>query len=114
MATCATCGRNAGLLSKEGDEGRQKGVRAEAEASNMRAEAAVAETRVALEAARRDVIAEDAKLVERTVAGGVDAFLYRTLYVPVDSVVNEEPVTDDFHIEPLQQLGLLGWEVVGV
>ncbi len=39
--------------------------------------------------------------------------LYRWLYLPIDSIVNEE-VVGDFDISELQLAGLDGWDVVAV
>lgn len=52
-------------------------------------------------------------LLNSTVSAGRTAFLYRSVYVEVDSVVNKD-VTGEFDITQLQVLGLDGWEIVAV
>lgn len=46
--------------------------------------------------------------------GGELIYFYETLYVPVDSVVTDTPLTEEFSIGLLRKLGLSGWEVVGI
>jgi hypothetical protein len=67
-----------------------------------------------LEADTADLRADYFAQVRTTVLGGSDAFLYRSLYVPVDSVVNDAQVADEFDVSTLQVLGLTGWQVIGV
>lgn len=53
------------------------------------------------------------ELLRQTVSNGRTGFLYRSVYVAVDSTVNEE-LTGQFDITELQVLGLDGWEIVAV
>jgi len=43
---------------------------------------------------------------------GKPVFLYESIYIPVDSVVNGENLAEGFSLTLLRQLGLLGWDVV--
>ena len=43
---------------------------------------------------------------------GKSAFLYQSLFVPVDSILNDEHLADEFDLAALRRLGLLGWDVV--
>jgi hypothetical protein len=52
-------------------------------------------------------------LLKASVSAGRTAFLYRSVYVEVDSVVDKD-VTGEFDITQLQVLGLDGWEIVAV
>ena len=45
---------------------------------------------------------------------GEKVYLYESIYVPVDSVVSESKLVDEFSIGPLRRLGLAGWQVVGI
>ena len=51
-------------------------------------------------------------LLARTLDAGRRAFLYESVYVPVDSIVNEERAASSFTLEPLAARGYEGWEVV--
>jgi hypothetical protein len=52
-------------------------------------------------------------LINANAAAGRDTYLYEQTYVEVDSTLNEEAL-GTFDIAELQQLGLEGWEVVGI
>lgn len=105
MAQCTVCGTKAGAF-KDVCQSCDDELRAR-EAS----------------AKKQALEAEKAKVAEKTkkwqesfadeVAKGVAAFAYKAVYVPIDSVVNNETL-GEFNIAALQQLGLWGWQVVGV
>ncbi len=43
---------------------------------------------------------------------GKPVFLYDSVFVPVDSVLNQESLADKFDLTILRQLGLAGWDIV--
>lgn len=45
---------------------------------------------------------------------GKPIFLYRSVYIPVDSGIDDKNVVERFDICPLQELGLAGWDIVEV
>src|SRR5262245_41022563 len=45
---------------------------------------------------------------------GQPVFLYHSVYIPVDSVLMDEPVTPRFELYPLFKMGLAGWEAIQV
>ena len=45
---------------------------------------------------------------------GLPAYEYKTIYIPVDSVHNNEFLAESFDISPLQKLGQSGWDIVAV
>lgn len=47
-------------------------------------------------------------------SNGNRVYLYDTVYIPVDSILLDEPLSIGFDIPELRRLGLLGWEVVQV
>jgi hypothetical protein len=51
---------------------------------------------------------------EKRVGNGQDAFLYHSVYLPVDSRILDQNVVNQFNVRSIQQIGLQGWEVVGV
>jgi len=48
-----------------------------------------------------------------SLAGGKPAFAYKAVYVPIDSVINDDTI-NGFNISEVQQLGLAGWRVITV
>ncbi|MCF8550357.1 MAG: hypothetical protein K9G09_05655 [Pontimonas sp.] len=48
-----------------------------------------------------------------SISGGKPAFAYKTVYVPIDSVINDDTI-NGFNIAEVQQLGLAGWRVITV
>ena len=98
MAQCTVCGNKAGAF-KEVCQSCDDQLQAQ--------EAA---------AAKAKVLEKSRKWQESFVDGvsqGTAAFAYKAVYIPIDSVVNNETI-GDFNIAALQQLGLWGWNVVGV
>ena len=90
-------------------------------------------TREAEEYAQREQMAENARLEQEQAAAAlsdsirqtVDAlvdqaksgaaiYLHESVYLPVDSVVTEQPLAQAFDVDPLRSLGWAGWRVVGV
>jgi hypothetical protein len=53
-------------------------------------------------------------LLRARLQSGKPAFLYDTVYVPVDSQILDEEFASDFDVSILRKLGLLGWDVVQV
>ncbi|MBT3190452.1 MAG: hypothetical protein HN855_04380 [Anaerolineae bacterium] len=45
---------------------------------------------------------------------GEVCYLFKSVYLPVDSVVADENVVGQFSIAGIQNLGFLGWDVVGI
>jgi hypothetical protein len=52
--------------------------------------------------------------LRRRIDNGEIIYFYETVYIPVNSVVTDTPLTEEFSIGLLRKLGLSGWEVVGV
>jgi hypothetical protein len=59
-------------------------------------------------------VASKAADCRERIRAGEKVFLYEQLYVPVDSTVAEEKVTDSFSIGELKSLGYHGWKIVAV
>lgn len=53
------------------------------------------------------------KELKSEIENGKKIFLYDSIYIPVDSIVNEEALNEDFSINLLRKAGLQGWEFVG-
>lgn len=66
------------------------------------------------ERAKREQIGRLKDLISARIARGQRVFLYHSIYVPVDSSVNGESMSNGFHIEALKGMGLNGWEIVQV
>ena len=51
--------------------------------------------------------------IERSVDGSRDLTAYHSIYLPVDSVILGDTISD-FDISPLRAFGLMGWKIVAV
>lgn len=124
MAQCKRCGQKVGIFTSFCDAcniQNQKEQEARIEEEKQRQEAdrqarAAAEAQEVAEhqRARREAITNRIDALRAQVAEGQRLFLYETLYLPVDSVVLDENIAQGFDIGTLRELGLAGWEVVGV
>ncbi len=115
MANCSTCGTSTGIIGpKECASCRDKREAQESATSERQRAAEVAEARQELLAIRQEIFDDEYEQVAATVAGGADAFLYRSVYVAVDSIHDEQEIADQFDIEPVRLLGRMGWEAVSV
>jgi multidrug efflux pump subunit AcrA (membrane-fusion protein) len=90
------------------EEKRQEEVSRQARA------AAESQKLAELQRVRHEAITNRITALHTQVADGQRLFLYETLYLPVDSVVLEENIAPGFDLGALRELGLAGWEVVGV
>ena len=105
MAQCTVCGNKAGAF-KDICQSCDDQARAQEAAAKQQA----------LEAAKAKVVEKTKKWQESfvdEVSKGLSAYAYKAVYIPIDSVVNKETI-GEFNIAALQQLGLWGWNVVGV
>lgn len=66
------------------------------------------------EQARRERIARRVKQIRSTLETGRSISLFETVYIPVDSIIPQSRNPRDFEIHRLREMGLWGWEVVGV
>ena len=108
MGLCTSCGRQTGFgvkLCPRCEAGRGGGPSLTEERQQQR-------ERVAEGRARELQDLLDT-LLERVDRYG-QVSLFRSVYVPVDSVIGDEPVAKKFDISAVQSLGLSGWEIVSV
>lgn len=116
MAKCSECGNNAGLLATICDSCASK-VLIERDMAEQGARYQQAEDREkALKeqaAANQQKVAEWKKTALSDIASGKSLYVYDSIYLPVDSFVNDEQV-GTFDLSPLQAAGLAGWKVLSV
>lgn len=67
-----------------------------------------------LKLSRQKLLRSKADDIWRRVESGQKAYLYEDVYLPVDSIINENPVCSFFDISILRTFGLDGWDVVAV
>ena len=48
------------------------------------------------------------------VDSGQEAYIYDTVYIPVDSIIDKEQFVPSFDITILKKMGLNGWDIVSV
>ena len=124
MANCPICKRPVGIFAKVCDVCRR---RQQVEETQRRAaETQVQQQRRAAEAqAQQQRRAEEEERLRQQVEGRADELIalnkrgrrlliYHSEYLPVDSVLNDETIGDEFDITVIRALGLDGWEVVQV
>lgn len=113
MASCAKCGKKTALFADECEVCKYKSsVHATENAKRMeleKARAAADEER--LERARVQQLRDG---IIRRMAKGQKCYLYESLHVSVDSVIQGERSTPHFDIKRIQAAGLDGWEIIGV
>jgi len=124
MAQCKRCGQKVGIFTSFCDacniqnqkeqEARIEEDKQRQEADRQARAAAEAQEVAELQRARREAITNRIDALCIQVAAGQRLFIYETLYLPVDSVVLEENVAQGFDLGTLRELGLVGWEVIGV
>lgn len=113
MPACRNCGRSAGLLSNLCSDCKTQLAARETAQREESARQATEAARREFEERRREYIESHWTLIRGTIADGRTAYLYRSTYVPVDSIVENE-TTGTFDIAELRVHGMSGWEVVGV
>ena len=72
------------------------------------------EANATLMAGRTESLAQAVRYVEWRVAQGLETYLHESVYLPVDSQHGGQSASPGFTMEPVADLGLRGWDVVGV
>lgn len=87
-----------------------------AETQEAQRAAADAQRAAAEERSRQTVVKvlEVKKHLSERIAAGQSVYIYHKEYLPVDSVLLDEPIHPEFDIAVLRRLGLAGWEVIQV
>jgi len=65
-----------------------------------------------LEQFKVEKILQIKKMMRARLDNGKPAILYDSIFVPVDSILDEQPLADEFDLSKLRCLGLIGWDVV--
>lgn len=139
MAKCTRCGREAGLLKTMCDDCRQALAEEQAaaqkkleeyqarrreedsqreaeafEAARSRRAEAVTTARIRLADTINEITERKVGELSQRLQAGAKVILYDSIYLPVDSEVNETRAAESFDIAPLTLAGSLGWDVVSV
>lgn len=116
MAKCSECGNNAGLLATICDSCASK-VQIQRDMAEQEARYQQAEGREKAQkeqaAANQQKVAEWKKAALSDLASGKSLYVYDSIYLPVDSFVNDEQI-GNFDLSALQAAGLAGWKVLSV
>ncbi|MDQ1328359.1 MAG: hypothetical protein QG641_1644 [Candidatus Poribacteria bacterium] len=117
MAKCSRCGKSVGFFSNMCDDCKQA-VIVEQKAERERLERDNEKrTQMKLEeyqACKDDIISARIQLLRQRIECGEKVFLYESMYLPVDSKVVNETITEEFSIGSLRRLGFDGWDIVAV
>jgi len=62
----------------------------------------------------QEELQSQADVIGQRVESGQGAYIYESIYIPVDSIIDEKPVVPSFDITILKNLGLMGWDIVSV
>jgi hypothetical protein len=116
MAECLVCGKKAGALREicldcEGQGNAEQ--RAARDQAILEERAARDQAILDQRAAAAQISAQWESSFVEGISQGSTAFAYQTVYVPIDSVVNNEAIAG-FDISGVQKLGLFGWKIVGI
>lgn len=126
MTECPRCGNDVSIWGRDLISGVCNNC-AKAEAREAKRQRLAEQESMTL-AAREQAEAEEARLEHRVrerilkikqsmlhrLEARLPVIVYHSVYVPVDSVVLEEPLSRRFDIAGLFQLGLRGWEAIQV
>lgn len=127
MAKCQKCGINAGLLNdicvdcekqqnielaEAAEQERRAREEQQAQARQERAEAQQQQVNMR-EKEKQDKLNAWRELAIADFKSGSSIFQYDSIYLPVDSFVNNEQI-GHFNLGPLQAAGLAGWKVLAV
>lgn len=120
MDKCIRCGKPLGLLSGLfsnycesckniiAQEKKSEQIRIEREKNEKQRRQFEQFTNYKVNLAKKTV-----QLIKNRINDGEVLFFYRSVYLPVDSVVVAESVTSEFSIAGLSRLGFDGWDIVG-
>lgn len=126
MAECPRCGRDVSLWGRDllsgvcneciKDEAR------DAKRQKLAEQAAITQTariREEAEAARleqrvRERILKIKQSMLRRLEAGLPVIVYHSIYMPVDSVLMDKPINQQFSLSGLFHLGLQGWEAIQI
>lgn len=119
MAKCSKCGKPVGFFEticadcKAKEIEKQRRIEAERKARDE------AKRKAQVERARREkeeklqrLVFAVSDVIKKRLQTGQAVVLYETVYLPVDSVINEQVIGDPFEISTIMRLGLDGWEVI--
>jgi hypothetical protein len=111
MAKCTRCGKNAGFLSNI----LGKGICDDCSQAIIIEQKAEQSRRFdEYNAYKSDIISANVLLLQQKIESGEKGFIYESIYLPVDSTVMKETITEEFSIGPLRRLGFEGWDIVAV
>jgi hypothetical protein len=117
MAKCTRCGTSVGLFAKLCDNCKREieidRIRRINE-QQVKKDAELAQAELHRQEKLRKMVAEKKVEIRKQLESGQCVFLYHSLYLPVDSILLENNLSDVFDISLVQQLGLSGWEVINV
>ena len=115
MPDCKRCGVSLGFLSADMYCKKCKTiVREEEKQKRIEKNEIIKKVQEEYEIFKQDLILPKVQHIKDNIKNGEKVYLYDNIYIPVDSVVSENKLLDEFSIGPLRTLGLLGWQVVGV
>jgi len=61
---------------------------------------------------KNEKVAQIIDLLRKRLQANKPVFLYDSIFVPVDSVLDEKDLAEDFDLTSIRKLGLLGWDIV--
>lgn len=126
MAECPRCGKDVSIWGRDLVSGVCNDC-IKAEVREAKRQEAAKQTAMT-QAARDHAAAEAAKLEQRVcdrvvklkqsmlrrLEAGLQVIVYHSIYLPVDSVLLDEPLSRQFDTAGLFQMGLQGWEAIQV
>jgi hypothetical protein len=115
MASCSRCGIQLGLFSFSSHcESCKVTIQAEEQERQSQMLEAARLQLEELKMQHHNAAITKAKDMKAKIQSGRKLILFESVYLPVDSVLMQERVCDNFTLGALRRLGLDGWEIVAV
>ena len=73
-----------------------------------------ARMRSEIEAEQRRKRADNLQSAKKRLQSGSKVFRYKMVYLPVDALMEDDPLSEGFDIPALEEHGLTGWEIINV
>lgn len=67
-----------------------------------------------IESEQRRKREENVQFAKKRLQSGGRVFRYKMVYLPVDALMEDDPLSEGFDIPALEQHGLTGWEIINV
>lgn len=121
MAKCLRCNKSAGLFAqmctnceRELDEKQKLKSAALAKAQEESKRTELNRAKGEYDELKRKIMLQKVETVKGRIHDGKIVILYENIYLPVDSVILDDPLAPEFSIGDLRRCGFEGWDIVSI